>query len=71
LDLNKAINDLEKIFENIKYEFKLSSHIARFHKYIDDKKTYIVKIKINDELCKIIYLKIHYKLYKKFYLLNV
>ena len=52
LDLNKEIQELEKILENIKYEYKLSSHIARFHKYIDDKKTYIVKIKINDEPCK-------------------
>ena len=62
MDLNKDIQDLEKILENIKYEYKLSSHIARFHKYIDDKKTYIVKIKINEEPCKynFIYLLIYY-----------
>lgn len=52
MDLNKDIQDLEKILDNIKYEYRLSSHIARFFKYIDEKKTYIVKIKINDELCK-------------------
>lgn len=52
-DLNTSIVQLEKILENLKYEYNLSSHISRFHKYIDDKKTFIVKIKINDDLCKI------------------
>ena len=52
IDLTKSISDLEKIFENIKYEYKLNSHISRFFKYIDEKKTYIVRIKINDQLSK-------------------
>ena len=53
MDLGKSIVQLEKIFENLKYEYKLSSHISRIFKYIDDRKTYFVKVKINEELSKI------------------
>ena len=45
--------DIEKIFENLKYEYKLSSHITRFNKIVENKKKFVVRIKMNDNLSKL------------------